>query len=239
VGRVDVVLEEYKSLRAEILAHSQAQTTIVSVALTATAAIAGFAFGAKADEAQRLQILLALPLVLSGLGLSYLTHSYGSSLIGRYIKERLWPVLQSANPDAGAGNTSWPPSWEHQLRHSGRTALIPPGGWLSWLPGVIIFGAPSVAALAINDEYAWWPLASAHGGGLEWAWFIGAVVAGLALFLLVLAGFSPPSLNTAREDVPDAVVQGERMSVSVAAELAPGRRLVGQAELRSPPEDTE
>jgi hypothetical protein len=37
VARANVALEEYKSLRAEIVAHTQSQTTIVSVALTATA----------------------------------------------------------------------------------------------------------------------------------------------------------------------------------------------------------
>ncbi|MCD6015393.1 MAG: hypothetical protein K0R88_1477 [Solirubrobacterales bacterium] len=111
MGRVDVALEEYKALRAETLAHIQAQTTIVSVALTATAAIAGFAFGAKAEDEQRLEILLALPLVLSGLGLAYMTRSAGILRVGNYIKEGLWPVLQRAGPDEGDAATPPLPSW--------------------------------------------------------------------------------------------------------------------------------
>src|SRR5438045_1843078 len=59
MGRVDVALEEYRALRAELIARGQAQTTLVSVALTATAVIAGFAFGAKAGEAPRLPAVLA------------------------------------------------------------------------------------------------------------------------------------------------------------------------------------
>jgi hypothetical protein len=229
MGRVDVALKEYDSLRAEILAHTQAQTTLVSVALTATAAIAGFAFGAKADEAQRLQILLALPLVLSGLGLAYLTHSYGTATIGRYIKERLWPTLKDAVPDDGQGLTTALPSWEKQLSRGGK-ALLSPGGFLSWLPGLITFGAPSVAALAINSGHASLPWVSNTVDGLGWAWLVDAVIAVVALVLLVWVGFTEPDLA---EDTP--IIEDrreERIAIVLTSEFG-GQEFSGKAELRS------
>jgi hypothetical protein len=49
-----------------------------------------------------------------------------------------------------------------------------PRMWLSWLPGIIVFGAPSVAALPVNTGYAWVPLVTdaPHPVGLGWAWLV-------------------------------------------------------------------
>lgn len=192
MGRVDVALEEYRALRAEILAHVQAQSTIVSVALTATAAIAAVAFGAKSGDPQRLEILLALPLVLGGLGLSYLTHSYGSVRIGNYIRRTLWPALQYAPADSAQEETIELSSWEDHVPRGLGKALLPPGGWLTFLPGLIIFGAPSAAALIINAKYSWFP-GQGHAEGLEVAWFCDLLVGGLAGILLLSAGINPDS----------------------------------------------
>ena len=193
MARVDVALEEYKALRAEILAIVQAQTAIVTVALTATAAIAGIAFGSKPTEG-RLEILLALPLVLSGLGLTYVNHGYGSALIGRYIEDHLWEKLRkaAADPEQGAVDGELT-SWERQIRHY--RGLLPSftsvRGWLSFLPGLVIFGVPSLAALIINwKDYHWTPFAGG-GSGLQWAWFIGAAVTIGSLMLSLLAGRRP------------------------------------------------
>src|SRR4051794_28346939 len=107
MGRVDVALEEFKALRTELIGHQQAQTTIVSIALTATAAIAGVAFGGGgSDDKERLEIFLALPLFLSGLALAYLAHSYGSVAIGDYIRDQLWPQLQAAPADQNGGGVA-------------------------------------------------------------------------------------------------------------------------------------
>ena len=186
MGRVDVALEEFKALRAEILGHQQAQTTILSVALTAIAAIGGIAFAAKAADDQRLEILLALPLVLSGLGLAHLTHSYGQARIGKYIETQLWPALQSALPEDGS-LTKPTPSWEKQGKppRGLRVAVTSTGGWLTFLPGIMIFGAPSLAALIINSTYA---LHREHGAGLQQAWWIDLVVTAASVVLLLLAG---------------------------------------------------
>jgi hypothetical protein len=155
VGRVDVALEEYRQLRAEILSHAQAQTTVVTIALTATAAIAGVAFGTGATgNPERLEILLALPLILIGLGLTYLAHSVNVVAIGRYIGDGLWPALAAAQPDdaSQAGGATVIHSWEKTVASGRGFSKAAKGikGLLSWVPGVFLFGLPSIAALAIN-----------------------------------------------------------------------------------------
>ena len=139
----EIAIEEYRALRQETVSHFTSMTTLVSIALTATAAIASFAFGSKPDDGYRLEILLALPLVLSGLGLANLVHTSSVLNIGYYTKSYLWDVLRQS-----AGNSD-----EATLRVLSFEDLQPdpddlparfwPRMWLSWLPGIIVFGAPS------------------------------------------------------------------------------------------------
>ena len=197
---IDVALEEYRSLRAEILAHIQAQSTVVSVALTATAAVAGFAFGTTNDDQPRYEILLALPLVLGGLALFYMAHGQGAVHIGSYIRCTLWPRVQALVTPEGKQEPAIT-SWEkvvagHRGLVKGATSVR---GWLSFLPGLIIFAAPSVAALVINRDDAWMLfLSEGSPTDLGWAWFSGCVITGMAGLLLVLAGM------TRVEPAPDA-----------------------------------
>ena len=198
MGRVDVALEEFKALRAEIVARQQSQTTIVNVALTVTAAIASVAFAVGSTGASdRLDILLALPIVLCGLGLTYLTHSHASHLIGAYIREDLWPELRGAAPGEHVGSTPTDelPSWEESVAEWRRLdrASTRPGGYLSWLPGVFIFGVPSITALIINwSEAPKWVPWGAEGGQLRAAWLLGAiaVVGEIALMITVAVSAS-------------------------------------------------
>ena len=96
----EIAIEEYSALRQETLSHFTSMTTLVSIALTATAAIAGFAFGSKPDDGYRLEIPLALPLVFSGLGFAKLVHTSSVLNIGYYTKTYLWDVLRQS-----AGNS--------------------------------------------------------------------------------------------------------------------------------------
>lgn len=202
MGRVDVALEEYKQLRAEILAHTQAQTTVVGISLTATAAIAGVAFGTGAtDNPQRLEILLALPLILIGLGLAYLAHSVYSMAIGQYVGQRLWPALAQAQPDKpDKAVTIY--SWEATVA-SGRTfsrAAKGIKGWLSVVPGLFLFGLPSLAALVINYKLAWVPGIEKDASALRVAWLLEAVALVIAAIMLGAAakfGGSQENLRTA------------------------------------------
>lgn len=236
MGRVDVALEEYKQLRAEILAHTQAQTTVVSIALTATAAIGAVAFGAGSkDSAERLQILLALPPVLIGLGLTYLAHSVNTVAIGQYIGQKLWPALAAAQPDDPdkAGGATVICSWEHVVA-SGRGlsgAATHVKGWLSVVPGLFLFGFPGVPALAINYKLAWIPRATDHSAsGLRWAWFLDAVAIGIGAILLAAAarhgGASVPSTSGIVDDA-----QGASATLQIAADMG-DHRATGTAVLR-------
>jgi hypothetical protein len=189
MGRFELALEEYKQLRAEIIAHSQAQTTVVSVALAATAALAGVAFGTGEDSA-RLEILLAVPLVLIGLGLTYLAHSVHNVAIGQYIAQRLWPALAAARPDDAASATVIH-SWERTVAEGRRLSNAAKGvrGWLSVVPGLFLFGFPSGAALAINYELAWFPIGTdTAASGLRIAWLLESVALALAAFMIFAAG---------------------------------------------------
>jgi hypothetical protein len=175
------------------------------------------------------EILLALPLVLSGLGLAYLTHSYGSARIGGYIKQRLWPVLQEAYPDHGQAPTLRLSSWEEQCPRGLKQAMKPPGGLLSWLPGLIIFGAPSAAGLAINSKHMWFFTEDGPVSGLEVAWFIGTVVAALSLLLIFLVGISDPSPGSAGQQREPLA---QETAVKIVAQLSEGHSMSGTAVLR-------
>jgi len=184
MGRVDVALEEYKALRAESLIHQQAQTTIVTVALTATAAIGGVAFGGEGGD--RLEILLILPIVLCGLGLAYLNHSYGAFRLGDYVREHLWQELRDAQPEDAATRIGSLPSWEEEARKGRKVgSLLQPRGWLGFLPGLLIFGIPSIASLVLNWDARPW----GDAGDLTAAWVAGAVAFIAAVALTALVGW--------------------------------------------------
>jgi quercetin dioxygenase-like cupin family protein len=191
MGRVDVALEEYKALRAEIIALEQAQTTTVNVALTATAAIGGIAFGVRDNGDERLEILLVLPIILAGLGLVYLNNTYGSHRLGHYIRTKLWPVLQNALPAQDSGSIGRVPSWEARVDETRTLGQVmrDPVGYLGWLPGLLIFGVPSVAALILNaDARPAWARPGDAGSQLSAAWTAGLIALVLAFLLWAAVG---------------------------------------------------
>jgi hypothetical protein len=176
----EVALEEFKALRTEIITHIQAQTTLVGVGMTAAAAIGAFAFGGKnGTDPQQLEILLVLPFVLGGLGLAYLAQSSHVHSIGEYLRDHLWRRLfQGSVPD----------SWENFVTDdlSMASAFNAPGA-LSWLPGVLIFGGPGIAALAIN--WRSWTF-GANDISLRIAWSLDVLVIALAVGLTIAVGWS-------------------------------------------------
>jgi hypothetical protein len=161
--------------------------------------MSGFAFGGEGgNDKDRLEILLALPVILSGLGLAYLSLSHGSTEIGTYIRDCLWPALQSAAPDpADKGGGVSLPSWEKVVsdgRGLSSGGALSTRGTLSWLPGFFIFGVPSLAALVLNWEHApGWLKVGADGGDLQTAWVIDAIAVLLSAVLMLLAGKRQPT----------------------------------------------
>ncbi len=121
--RSSLVNAEFDALRAEIIAHQQAQTGTVATALTVSGVVAGIAL---AEKTVRLEMLLVLPLVLSGLGLYYLERSRASLRIGYYIGQKIW------GPDV----LSWE-SWINTYR--AKRANISTHTVMGVLPGALIF----------------------------------------------------------------------------------------------------
>ena len=240
MGRLDVALEEYKQLRAEILVHSQAQTTIVGIALTATAAIAGVAFGSGAiDNPERLEILLALPLILTGLGLSHLARSVNIIAIGQYIGLRLWPALAATQPGdtTSASDATVIHSWEQSVASGRGLSQAAKGikGWLSVVPGLFVFGFPSLAALTINYKLAWLPvITETHPSGLQLAWLLDSLALVAAACMLVAAGrYGSPQTPTTNQSDDEA--EGPSATLKITADLG-DQFATGTAVLRRAPE---
>jgi hypothetical protein len=136
-GTIELAIAEFNALRAEIVGHQSAQTTLVG----ATLATVGVVLGLVLTEKQtRVELLLVVPLVASGLGLLYTNHSRSSSLIGAYIEDCLWPTGMY--------------SWEQYLRKY-RSSLNP-ARLLEFMVGMAVFVFPSLGALiAVRLEGVW------------------------------------------------------------------------------------
>jgi hypothetical protein len=132
----DVALAEFVALRAELLQLQQGEVTTYAGAFTAIAAVGGFAL-AKVDG--RVDLLLVLPIVLSGLGLVQAHFASRCYQMGDYIRECLWQRLPAMEGDA------MPPSWEHYIRGSRRRLH-------GVIARIVIFAIPSIASLAITDH---------------------------------------------------------------------------------------
>lgn len=157
-GQLEVALAQYRELCAEIAQCSRAQRASLGLALTATAAIGSYGFGAG----DRLEVLLVLPFVLSGLALIYLHYAVLATTIGTYIQTELWPSLCSVSASASGEGELQLPSWEGWVakqRH--RRGRLSPAGLLTLLGQGIVFGVPAAGALALTRHLAW-----AHGPGL-------------------------------------------------------------------------
>jgi hypothetical protein len=159
-SQADVDLAEYAALRAEIVGHQSAQTTLVSVYLTAIGLVIGLVLS---DKGVPRELLLVVPLISSGLGLFYAGHSRACLIIGRYIRIRLWPRLRGV----GKG-----PSWEEYLlslrrRNNSRSLRH---FSLQVLGGTVVFVMPSVGALAFSADAAF------ASKSLELVWVLGLVL---------------------------------------------------------------
>jgi hypothetical protein len=171
----DVALAEYDALRAEILNVEQFEQRGFAGALTIVAAVGSFAL-AKKDG--RLELLMVLPVVLSGLGLLQAHCVQQISQLGDYIREHLWTRLP-VDPSAECL------SWEH-LIEAGRRRSRP--GYLvgGLLARVLIFGLPSVASIVITG-HQW----NTNLAALWWGDVLVVVVSGiLALRVLIEVGAS-------------------------------------------------
>jgi hypothetical protein len=150
IDKTDVAQAELEALRAELRTRAQTEGTTFGAALTAIAAIGAVALG---KQGGRMETLLVLPLVLSGLGLLLVQSSQGTKRIAEYIREHLWKRL----PQSGQGPNR---SWEHYLEEFRRANSRRPSVYLftGAIPAFLIFIVPSIAALAITHHEATSPL---------------------------------------------------------------------------------
>jgi hypothetical protein len=172
ISQADVDLAEFAALRAEIVGHHSAQTTLVSVCLTAIGVVIGLVLS---DKGAPLELLLVVPLISSGLGLFYASHSRICLIIGRYIRVTLWPRLRTGE------SLSWE---EHllSLRRENNPRSLRHSS-LQFLGATVVFVMPSIGALAFSAEAAF------ARGSLELVWILGLLLLLLHVSLaLGLAG---------------------------------------------------
>lgn len=137
----DAALLEVAAVREELRNRLQGESTIFTAALTAIAAIGGFAL----SDDGRLEMLLVLPLILSGLGLLIVQGTQGNQNMATYIRDR-WDAIRP-----GGGFESWEHHIQARREEHGRridfavTALA---------PILLIFVLPAVAASIIGADSA-------------------------------------------------------------------------------------
>lgn len=83
----DTAEAEYNALRAEIVAHSNAQNSLMALVVTAIGIVGGFVLGKEGTS--HIELLLILPFLVCAAGIQYLEHSRAVGLLGRYILKRL------------------------------------------------------------------------------------------------------------------------------------------------------
>jgi hypothetical protein len=146
--QVQAALAEYGTLRAEITSRISAQDAMISIHVTAVAAIIGFALAERGS----LVILLIVPPLSCAVSAMYVNHNAFIRLISHYIQTEIRPVLVS---DAHADVLAW----EGWCRRGGdgravrlRRALLVTLIALFVLPGVLTMG---LVWPALSSWWAW------------------------------------------------------------------------------------
>lgn len=88
-----ILLEEYKSLRQEIIFRATTQAAILSLNVTAKGVIAGLYFSSQIRDAR---IFFLIPLVSSILGLMYTDHALNIGKLAWFIRWQVKPRLAEA-----------------------------------------------------------------------------------------------------------------------------------------------
>lgn len=88
-----ILLEEYKSLRQEIIFRATSQAAILSLNVTAIGVIAGLFFSSQIRDAR---IFFLIPLVCSILGLMYTDHALNIVKLAKFIRWQVKPRLAEA-----------------------------------------------------------------------------------------------------------------------------------------------
>jgi hypothetical protein len=150
-------IAEYTALREEVQYRSQAQHTIINIALTANAAIAGLVLSGRGQPL----LLLLIPPLCFALGNLYLDHARCTRRIGQYIEEEL------SKAAAQAGKNSMVFHWEASIRNDRQTVLR---RIVFTLPIFLVFVGSGLVAIcfsfttafrpsSVHNLIDWWPRA--------------------------------------------------------------------------------
>lgn len=143
---VDVALAEFNALRSELVSHLTAQGAVVGVGLTALAVVTGFVVKEGGEE----RLLLLVPPITLLVVLLHSAGTYRSVKIGTYIRDWLWPYLES--------QVGTLPSWEEKVAQGRRSWTTVPRVAFVDFPAMALFIVASIVALAVvaDGELAWW-----------------------------------------------------------------------------------
>jgi hypothetical protein len=147
---VDVVLAEFNAMRAEKVGHITGQAAVVGLGLTALGVIGGFVAKEGHDR-----LLLAIPPIAMLVALGSAAGAYRSTVIGRYIRDELWPHLER-----NLGPYNGPlPSWQHYIAKTHSKWIVVLKVIFLDSPPTVLFVAASGYALyqtADESELLWW-----------------------------------------------------------------------------------
>ena len=197
-----VTLAEYSALRAEIVAHSNSQATLLGVALTAIGVVVGIVLSGKAGR----EVLLVIPILAPALGLAFVGQMRHLSLLGLYIRGALWPVLQAQVSDVTL--PSWEAVWaayntpsSHRRKRTYMAFRLVAG-----LPPGAVFFLSSVVALA----YTTGPAFERIEYGVVWV--LGCCLS--ALFVLTALYFSSAFRTSDLETVIDPSTELDELNAT-------------------------
>jgi hypothetical protein len=132
---VDILMQQFQALRAEILERSKAQLALISLNITALGVVGGTFLSNVVDP----RVLFVVPILSPILGLIYLDHALAIGNMGRFIENTLIPRIASLlrQPDL--------PDYEQYVRqlesrHDERIVLlwVPIAALFAILPGVAL-----------------------------------------------------------------------------------------------------
>jgi hypothetical protein len=145
---LDVLLAEFNAARTEIDRKNSARLTLISLHMTAVAAIAGLVLTRQADP----RLLIVLPGVCTALGFTLLSESRDKALRAKYIDDVLRPLIIEATGDDRL--LAWESYYDRGASSSYLVRVISTG---LLFPGValiaLIASLPSVAS--VGDWIAW------------------------------------------------------------------------------------
>jgi hypothetical protein len=133
-SRLALMLTEFTALRAEIVARSTNQHTLLGLYLTAIGAMSGIILTHNGDAL----LLLIVPPISWAISLVHLDHTRHGNIIGLYFKSLLWPSLVRET----GGDV---PGWEEfkDGRHRRIDRLVYAG------PIAIMYLVPAFGAIAL------------------------------------------------------------------------------------------